>query len=319
MCHGKKSKHSETVCAIGEKHGKECIYEVNQPPVFECKKKDFKLLNGKCVKIEEENPEISCPKDYKMGHRGDCVREIREKTRELCEGKGDRLVNGICESNDIKPADISCKDKKTQRLTADGRCLSKSKHGVEVNCPKGYKLDNGLCLSVTKEKPHEICDDTTVIMPAERYCKHGEMNAQGECVTVDYREPKEECPKGFYLDGNTCVSKHEVAGEEVCQHGTYKGGHCEVSLKSAPRLACKGKDYVLTANGYCSRAIHQKGHYTCPSGYSMKEGACHRETIQIMASTVGDVHQKKDKKQKENKERAKKRKKKKRWKGTIKI
>lgn len=289
--HEKKTK-ADYVCATGTLHGKECIYDLTTPPSFSCKK-DFQLIGGKCVKVMEESPTPVCQKGYKFAG-GVCTQEVKAKADEICPDGSP--ANGECTDYDIAEPEIYCK--KDATLLNNGTCRTSSKHGVEMKCPKDYKMDGGVCLAVTKVKPHEECPESVTTVNAEVYCKKGNLTGDGNCVSNEYREPKHECPKGFKLDGKNCSKEYTVAGVDVCENGTFKGGKCEVNIKTAPTMHCK-KEYVLNTNGMCGKSVTEKGSLTCPGGYILKEGVCHRESALYFVETSGtDYHVKKEEEKK---------------------
>jgi len=288
LCVRKVEEKSMSRCINGELEGKECVYELKEKPSVACKKKDFQLIGGKCVRIIEEEPEVHC--DGKQHYSaGWCVEKVKEKSQDYCE-KGFELSKDKCVMTESVSPDYKCKE---GDLGRDGKCHKSNKYGPEIRCPKGYKLDNGVCNQEDKQKPEEYCPNDTVVLPAEVYCKSGDV-AHDHCEIVDVKDPKKMCPKGFMDDGKHCARDYDVAGEERCESGTFKKGKCYMELTTKPSLVCKEKDYILSAQGKCTRALSAAVEYFCPSGYTLHKGACVRgDPMYFQGSTDFDVHSKK--------------------------
>lgn len=291
LCVRHVEEKSQLRCINGELDGKECYYDLKEKPFVSCKKKDFQLIGGKCVRIIEEEADINCG-DKQHYDAGWCVETVKEKAQEYCE-KGyemDKKSKKCIATESVSP-DYSCKG---GELGRDGTCHSKGKSEPEVRCPKGYKLDNGVCIQEEKIKPEEYCPNDTVVLPAEVYCKSGDV-AHDHCEVVDIKEPKKACPKGYTDDGKFCARDNEILGEEVCQSGYFKKGKCYMDLITKPSLMCKDKDYVLSAHGKCARAISAPVDYMCPNGYVLQNGACLRsDPLYFQSNAEFDVHHKKD-------------------------
>ncbi|CEL99520.1 unnamed protein product [Vitrella brassicaformis CCMP3155] len=256
--------------------GKKEWQTIEQEPVYECPHGSTPTKDKGCVTTKEVKAKISCPHGYdKDGHK--CTKKDSVAPYEVCDN-GAKAHNGKCKLVEHVAASAKCP--KHYKMHGHVCIPEKGEEPAKHVCKGGYRMEKGHCVKTVETKPtytcpkgHTLhgknCQSTHHVAPV---CKKGYTPSKNGCVkAVDHGAPHTSCPHGYKLDnkggkhGATCVKEKHVDADEICEHGTKKGGKC-ITHETAPmQYECK-KGYHMQGHK-CVKVLEDKPDKRCPHGY----------------------------------------------------
>lgn len=293
-CVSSERTRAMEVCPSGSVQDglKGCMVENRYQATPKCKK-GFNYRDGRCVKIEEEDPSLHCTGN---GHvdGGMCVGRSYSKPDYVCADGSFPGIGNICEINKVAELQLSCTG---GGYMIDGKCVKKSHKKPVPNCPHGFKEEGRACLREVNVKPQLLCNDGYKLdafgncflsesVPAVKACKRGALSSIGTCVEIDTAPQEFVCPKGYRKDGpeGTCMRRTVLSARKVCPTGSVTHlSKCIVKDHSTPTSRCDN-GYNMSNTG-CVKVLEKEPGIECPGGYKMLHGMCLKKRE---AKTVGE-------------------------------
>ncbi|EDS45044.1 cell wall cysteine-rich protein [Culex quinquefasciatus] len=227
---------------------------------------DYTIKNGECVRVEHSVEK--CPSGSYLLH-GRCVQSTPS-----CD-RGFELKDGICVMQDqmapICPdgsyyRDGYCRLAGGQACSAgfvlkDSQCVREQ--SAQPGCPSGFVYKRGYCLAQPTCDSGRLQQDVCV---GSARCDQGYQMISGQCSRPDHIPA--QCPHGFFIDYNRCVSKDLICPSEyrIEREECVRDRHDAVSCPAGSTL----QGNVCVA-----------GQPICEPGFKAQLGACVKHTYQM--------------------------------------
>jgi len=106
---------------------------------------EYDVASDQCLSVRAEFAYSKCPNGYRLSNStGDCVSTAVVSAIAVC-GDGATARNGRCEEILRSPSTVSCD--KGYVLGPDGMCGRNITIPARLECPGGYRLHNGVCMT----------------------------------------------------------------------------------------------------------------------------------------------------------------------------
>lgn len=241
------------------------------PYVFELKSSNYALIDS----------QQTCPENYPNEH-----------------GYSDEKSGVICLSHPVKDLEFNIRAANCSSgyIKIDGesgvQCLKESSEiekSAQCLSDQSYNADTGKCEGID-------------IKPYGDYCGENRTSA-GRCNTYSHEPQDIYCPSGLSYNAGkgSCEQAEQKASVKICQDGFSLNGaktKCLKSVSAKLKVSCDSgytrssngrycyREYSQAANRYCDSGWSRSGTTcskkqisgvsSCPSGYTRKDGGCHR-------------------------------------------
>lgn len=203
-----------------------------------------------CVTTETVEITPICPSNYTLSPDGtQCLTTQTVALNISCPSTYTRSADGqYCYKEYSEPATQSCPT--GSGWTKNGTSCDYFDSTDVQSCPSGYVLKSGSC--------HRVVD-------ANQSCSSGySNNGSGTCVKSESTAAAQSCPSGYTNNGSgTCVKNESTAATQSCPSG-----------------------YVNNGSGTCTK-FESQGATSCPSGYTLRSGNCHKTTAKLKSCPSG--------------------------------
>lgn len=160
-------------------------------------------------------------------------------------------------------------------------------------CPDGYVLHHPA--SEVKERKQRadatlLCEQSRTVSPIHN-CERGyQFVAFSICRRIIHSTPTTYCPKGFKLDGSSCLKLFHTDAPLICPVGTtsFKPKSCRQVIISAPLLECPKGFSLRRQDGICLMEESTEATVECQKGLKLTsdQSACVSETDVVPAEFI---------------------------------
>ncbi|MCO4319886.1 hypothetical protein, partial [Aliidiomarina quisquiliarum] len=272
---------------------------------------DYNSNTGRCQKqVDTYQAQSPCPQGYSSS--GDqCIRELSQQPAELlCPDSHSNIDAELNKCFTIQEAPIGHEPPSSENdcwlgyQWLNSQCVEFLEPSLE--CPNDMQLKDGSCLKLEAIPAGNYCGDTMSLTTecavyelsdTGAYCSSGYIYQSGDnnCLKIDTAPATRVCVDGYSLsaDNLTCERTDLIELEISCPAGMVRSDDGEFCYEeySQPAVQECPEGAGWTKDGTQCNYFDSDEVSSCPAGYTLRDGSCHRLEVKSQLCSAGYINQ----------------------------